>query len=47
MAQEVMKYDIVRDREHYVVYIDGEFFCTADKVSEAAEEVEAYLSERR
>ena len=47
MAQSIVDYDIVRDREHYVVYIDGVFFCTADKVSEAAEEVESYLAERR
>lgn len=40
-------YDIVKDREHYVVYIEGKFFCTADKLSEAVEEVEDYLAERR
>lgn len=47
MVQEANDYHIVRDREHYVVYIDGVFFCTADKIKEAAEEVEAYLAERR
>ena len=43
----MVDYDIVKDREHYVVYIEGKFFCTADKLSEAAEEVEDYLAERR
>ena len=47
MAQDIIDYDIVRDREHYVVYIDGVFFCTADKVNEAVKEVETYLAERR
>ena len=40
-------YCIIHDREHYVVYIDGEFFCTADKLNEAAREAEEYLAERR
>ena len=31
--------DIKRDREHYVVYIDGEFYCTADTYAEALKEV--------
>lgn len=39
------KIDIVRDRDHYVVRIDGEFFCTADTHQEAVRELqeEGYL----
>ena len=40
-------FEIVHDHGHYTVYIEGKFFCTADKISEAVEEVETYLSERR
>jgi hypothetical protein len=47
MVKGIVDYDIVRDHDHYVVYIDGKFFCTADRVKEAVEEVENYLSERR
>lgn len=35
-----MDYEIVREQDHYKVYIDGEFYCTADTVSEAAHEIE-------
>ena len=38
-----MTYDIKRDREHFVVYINGRFYCSADNEKEAAEEVEEYL----
>ena len=31
---------IVRDRDHYVVYINGKFYCTADTYREAVQEVE-------
>lgn len=39
------KYDyrIVRAGGHYNVYIDGKFYCTADTVVEAAEEVDKYF----
>ena len=47
MANGVIEYDIVLDREHYEVYIQGKFFCSADKWNEAVEEVENYLAERR
>lgn len=47
MMDDTIKYKIIRDREHYVVYIDGKFFCTADKIKEAVREVESYLAERR
>ena len=31
---------IVRDRDHYVVYINGKFYCTADTNQEAKKEME-------
>jgi hypothetical protein len=31
---------IVRDRDHYVVYINGKFYCTADTYREAVQELE-------
>ena len=47
MITRAIEYDIVQDREHYVVYIEGKFFCTADKLTEAVKEAETYLAERR
>lgn len=38
-----MTYDIQRYKEHFVVYINGKFYCTADDHKEAAAEVEKYL----
>ena len=35
------KIDIVQDRDHYVVKVDGEFFCTADTHQEAVQELQA------
>ena len=32
---------------HYEVYIDGKFYCTADTYGEALAEVKEYLNERR
>ena len=31
--------DITREKEYWVAYVDGKFFCTADSYSEAEEEV--------
>lgn len=31
---------IVHVQDHYEVYIDGEFYCSADTVVEAAKEIE-------
>lgn len=41
------KYDyrIVRVDGHYNVYIDDVFYCTADSIEEAAEEVDKYFEE--
>lgn len=38
-----MTYEIKRNREHFDVYIDGKFYCTADDEKEAAEEIENYM----
>lgn len=35
-----MSYDIVPVRGHYEVYINGEFYCSADNMTEAAKEIE-------
>lgn len=41
-----MSYQIKRNHEHFDVYIDGKFYCSADKESEAESEIENYLRER-
>lgn len=38
-----MNYEIVSNRGHYDVYIDGKFYCSADTMREAAKEVEEYF----
>ena len=35
-----MNVKIIHERGHYAVYVDGEFYCTADTYAEAAREVE-------
>jgi hypothetical protein len=35
------EYKIVRVKEHYEVYKNGEFCCSADTLVEAAQEIEA------
>ena len=35
-------YEIVPVREHFEVYLDGKFFCSADTESEAEKEIETY-----
>lgn len=37
-------YDIIKTRDHYKVYINGEFYCTADNIVEAANEISKYES---
>ena len=37
---------IKRNREHFEVYINGKFYCTADNESEAVSEIQNYVSER-
>ena len=41
-----MTYKIKREREHFEVYINGKFYCSADNEREAASEIENYVSER-
>ena len=36
-----MTIEITRQKEHWVVYVDGKFFCTADKYTEAVREIES------
>lgn len=37
-----MTYDIKRKREHFEVYINDKFYCSADNWKEAVREVETY-----
>lgn len=36
-------YSISKKDDHYEVYINGEFYCSADTIEEAANELEEYL----
>lgn len=36
-----MTYTITPNKGHYEVYIDGKFYCTADSISEAENEIKA------
>lgn len=38
-----MNVDIKRNHEHFDVYIDGQFYCSADDETEAAMEIQNYL----
>ena len=38
-----MTYKIKRVREHFEVYIDDKFYCSADDQKEAAKEIEDYF----
>lgn len=38
-----MTYEIKPHKEHFVVYINGKFYCTADKFTEAVKDVEEYF----
>ena len=37
-----MDYQIIPVRGHYDVYLNGEFFCSADTQAEATKEIEEY-----
>lgn len=37
---------VVPNRGHYDVYIDGDFICSADTYSEAAEDIKLWLKSR-
>lgn len=38
-----MTYEIKRNNGHFVVYINGKFYCTADKYLEAVKDIEDYF----
>ena len=38
-----MNVDIKRNHEHFDVYINGKFYCTADDEREAAIEIQEYF----
>lgn len=39
-----MNFNIIPVREHYEIYLDGEFFCSADTDSEAAKDIEEFMN---
>lgn len=41
-----MTYKITPKKGHFEVYIDGKFYCSADKWSEAVKEIQDYVQER-
>ena len=40
-----MAYKIVQVRDHYEVYINGQFYCSADTWSEAETEIKTYQNQ--
>ena len=40
-----MNYKIINTGGHYEIYINGKFYCSADNMSEATREIEAYDKE--
>lgn len=42
MTADVREVEIIQNRGHWIVYVNGEFFCTADSYLEAAKEVSKY-----
>ena len=38
-----MDYNIVPNRGHYDVYINGDLYCTADSMPEAESEIKEYM----
>lgn len=38
-------YEIKREKDHYKVYIDGAFYCSADTFKEAVEAIEEFCRE--
>lgn len=41
-----LNYSIKQEYGHYSVYIEGQFYCSADTLVEAATDVEKYIEER-
>ena len=42
-----MYFEIIHNAGHYDVYVDGGFICSADSYSEAVEEAEKWIENRR
>ena len=38
-----MNYEVRHVYGHYEIYIDGEFYCSADDMTEVAKEIEKFL----
>ena len=38
-----MNYEVKRVYQHYEIYINGKFYCTADNMAEVREEIEKFL----
>ena len=38
-----MNYEVKQVHGHYEIYIDGNFYCTADNMVEVVEEIEKFL----
>lgn len=43
MAYSMM---VIHERDHYELWVDGEFFCSADTVSEAMKEYEEWYAQK-
>lgn len=41
-----MEYEIMRSKGHYEIFINGNFYCTADSYPEAEREIKNYISEK-
>lgn len=39
-------YKVKPHKGHYILYIDGKFYCTADNMEEVEEELKNYVKER-
>lgn len=40
-----MSYQIIPVKGYYEIYVDGEFYCSADSLSEAQNEIQALKNE--
>lgn len=41
------RYDVKNVNGHYEIYINGKFYCSADTVSEAANEIDKIIREEQ
>ena len=42
----MVSYRIVKEYDHYVVYINGYFYCSADNINEATLELSEYFDSK-